>query len=230
MEEPIILFEDRQVLVIRKPAGWLSQPDGTGREDVYYWGKNYIKGKLEKPGEVYLGICHRLDRLVAGILVLGKTSKASSRLAHQFLERKTKKLYLCLSEGHPQTSSGTLDYPVVRVRRKTLRANDEFGGKRAALNYKLIETGKIQGMEASLMEIELVTGFRHQIRAQLSDLGIPIVGDSLYGSTILEENSDSIGLFAKSLSFDHPITQERLTFESDPANIWPWNSFVRGTE
>ncbi|MDR2406099.1 MAG: RluA family pseudouridine synthase [Deltaproteobacteria bacterium] len=229
MEEPIILFEDKQILVLRKPTGWLSQPDGTQRPDIYNWGRSYLKTRWEKPGEAYLGICHRLDRQVAGLLVLGKTSKASRRLDQQFLERTTQKMYLSLSEGTPPAPCGTLDYPMVRRERKTRKAEDGESSKRAALNYKLIETGTVKGKKASLMEIQLITGMRHQIRAQLSELGLPIIGDTLYGGSPPPEDSElSIGLFANALSFDHPVTHERLTFESEPWSQWPWKLWKRG--
>jgi 23S rRNA pseudouridine1911/1915/1917 synthase len=223
MEEPGIIFEDKQIIVLCKPAGWLSQPDGSPRPDLFRWTREYLKRRWEKPGESYLGLCHRLDRQVSGVVVWGKTSKAAGRLSRQFRERGVEKIYLGLSSGKPPGESGELDYLMTRVGGKTRRVQAGEPGRKAALRWRLLKTARIRDKTASLLEVELLSGLRHQIRAQLADMGLPILGDELYGGWPPPEGTVSIGLFARRLTIEHPVSRERLCFESEPGNLWPWN-------
>jgi 23S rRNA-/tRNA-specific pseudouridylate synthase len=225
---PHVLFEDKQILILRKPPGWLSQPDGSGRPDVLGWAREHIRTRWNKPGAAYAGLCHRLDLPVGGVMAIARTSKAARRISEQFRERTTEKLYLALCRGVPNRESGKIEGRLVRAGNITVEAPGEDGVK-AALAWRLDWQGKIGGRESSLLEVDLLTGVKHQIRGQLSGAGLPIWGDTLYGSPDATdgpgrpEDSSAIGLFAARLSLDHPVTRERLSFGAMPdPQGWPW--------
>jgi 23S rRNA pseudouridine1911/1915/1917 synthase len=219
---PAVLFEDKQILILRKPAGWLSQPDGRGRPDVLSWAKAHIKERWNKPGAAYAGLCHRLDMPVGGVMAIARTSKAASRISRQFRERSAGKIYLALCQGVPEHVSGVLEEHLERSRKLTREAKDG-GGARAALAWRALWRGELGGSPSSLLEVDLLTGIKHQIRAQLAGAGLPILGDVLYGGPQGPKGSLSIGLFAARLELDHPVTRERLSFSASPAaGEWPW--------
>ena len=188
--------------------------------------KEYIKEKYNKPGNVYLGLVHRLDRPVGGVMVFAKTSKAASRLSDQVREKIFKKKYLAVVDGRFEQSKGILEDYLYKDGRENLSivVNATFpDAKKAILNYRHCSTLMVleEGEEVSLMEIELLTGRHHQIRAQMSNAGMPLLGDSKYGSERSKELSRDIGcknvaLCAYKLSFKHPATHKEMVFEREP--------------
>jgi 23S rRNA pseudouridine1911/1915/1917 synthase len=213
-----ILYEDNHLLVVLKPPGLLIQGDSTGRPTLLEVAKEYLKNKYRKPGQVYLGLVHRLDRQVAGVVILARTSKAAARLSDQFRTRRIKKLYWAAVNGRLDPPSGVSEIYLVREGSQSRPASPHHPqAQRAALSYRTIRSADA----SSLLEIDLLTGRRHQIRTQLAALGHPILGDLLYGSKIPPRN-DSIGLLSRSLTIEHPIRGESMTFQSDPPDDWPW--------
>lgn len=220
--QPDILFEDNHLLVINKPAGMLSQGDNTGDLSVLDNYKHMIKLRDQKPGNVYLGLPHRLDRPTSGILVLAKTSKALTRLNKQFAEKSTQKTYWAMVTGTPKETPTRLQHYLVRKNAQ----NKSFAHKKEVPNSKMAEliyTMK-QGLERySLLEIELLTGRHHQIRAQLSKEGLIIKGDLKYGAK--RPNKDgSIHLHSRKLTLIHPTLKEPLTFTAPPPKDALWDS------
>lgn len=208
--QPEILFEDNHLLVINKPAGMLSQGDNTGDLSVLEVCKNMIKHRDKKPGSVYLGLPHRLDRPTSGVMVLAKTSKALTRLNKQFAEKGTQKIYWAIVSGTPKASPTRLVHFLVRKPAQ----NKSYAHKKEVPNSKiatLIYTKKKAFDRYSLIEIELLSGRHHQIRAQLSAEGLTIKGDLKYGAS--RPNRDgSIHLHAKKLTLSHPTLKKRITF------------------
>lgn len=219
-----ILYEDNHLIVVHKPFNILTQGDRTRKPSLYDLVKNYIKTTYNKPGNVFLGLVHRLDKPVSGIIVFAKTSKSASRLSKQFAEHTTAKKYYALVEGKMRVGEKKkLIHYLKKNRKKNLvkaisTANPNY--KEAKLAYqvipinkdilKLFETQKNTN-DCSLLEIDLITGRSHQIRAQLSAIGHPIIGDKKYGSnTITPKNN--LTLIAYQISFVHPTTQKILTF------------------
>jgi 23S rRNA pseudouridine1911/1915/1917 synthase len=205
------LFEDNHVLVIDKPFGLLSQGDLSGDLDVLTLVKGIIRERDAKPGNIYLGLVHRLDRPVGGVMVLAKTSKAAGRLSKQFRERHPKKIYRAKVSGLLKTSRGTLTHLLKKDKqqRVTKVVGPDRDGKAAELRYRVLDSKD----DTSLVEIELITGFSHQIRVQLSAIGHPIVGDRKYGSTGGMERG-RIALMAHRITFDHPVGREAVTVEA----------------
>ena len=219
MAYPAVIFEDKQVIAVRKPEGYLAQPDGSGRPDILSWSKAHIKQKWDKPGNVFLGLCHRLDFSAGGVMVLGKTSKAASRISAQFRERAVSKKYLALCGGEPGEAEGELMGSLFRKEGRTREAGPGEKGTEARLRFRVL--GKRASL--ALLEVDLLTGFKHQIRAQLSQKGLPILGDCRYGGPPAPEGVLSIGLFAHRLSLAHPVSRETMVFEAEPdRGAWPW--------
>ena len=209
-----VIYEDNHLLVLRKPAGVLVQGDRTGDISLLAMAKEYIKEKYQKPGEVYLGLVHRLDRPVSGVVVLARTSKAASRLSEQFKKREIRKIYWALVEGKvPET--GIFHDQVRRGGHRSRVLEDTEEGQSARLNYRLCKyTGGI-----SWVEIDLGTGRHHQIRAQFAHRGFPLLGDFRYGSHI-KFPERSIALLARSITVSHPISHEEMTFTAEPEDYW----------
>ena len=202
-----ILYEDNHIIVVIKPVNVLSQADNTNDEDMLTLIKKYIKEKYQKPGNVYLGLVHRLDRPVGGIMVFAKTSKAASRLSDQIRNNQMHKSYYAVVHGILQNKEGTLKNKIEKLDNKKVLI-DTPNGKEAILNYKVIK----EKDNLSLLDINLVTGRYHQKRLQFANINHPLYGDNLYGK---KDNKD-IALFAYKLSFLHPTTKEELTFEVKP--------------
>lgn len=217
MDSIDILYEDNHLLAVNKPAGMLSQGDDTGDEPLVEAVKQYIKNKYQKPGNVFVGLVHRLDRPVGGVILLAKTSKALSRLNAAFGSRDVEKTYLALCISRPVEWHGTLTHYLIKNQaNNTTKAykSPKEGAKMAVLEYQTIS---IQG-EQALLEIKPQTGRSHQIRAQLAAMGCPIVGDLRYGA--LTANKDaSICLFAKRLQLMHPTLKTKLLIEA-PSPAW----------
>lgn len=215
-----VIYEDNHLLVVNKPAGLLVQGDQTGNTTLLDYAKSYIKVKYNKPGEVFLGLAHRLDRPTSGIVVLARTSKALTRLNQQFKERSPKKTYWALVEGNPKNED-----KLQHFLKRNAKSNKSFANlsevpdsKKAILSYKCIK--KLQ--HYSLLEINLLTGRHHQIRAQLAAEKLFIKGDLKYGAK--RPNVDgSIHLLARSLEIIHPVRKELLCFTATPPskdNLW----------
>jgi 23S rRNA pseudouridine1911/1915/1917 synthase len=219
LNEISILFEDNHLIAIDKPAGMLSQADLSGDLDVLTAVKELLRRRDGKPGNVYLGLVHRLDRPVAGAMILAKTSKAAARLSSQFRERETTKLYRAVVLGAPKEEAAELVHTVAKDQASRTTRVVASGGKVARLKYRVLERKDA----LSLVEVELLTGLSHQIRAQLSIIGHPICGDRKYGApSHLRSGPGAIALYSRSISFDHPVRGERITVEAPPPPHWPW--------
>ena len=198
-----ILYEDNHIIVVFKPAGILSQADKSGDVDMLTIIKSYLKEKYNKPGNVYLGLVHRLDRPVSGIMVFAKTSKAASRLSEEIRNNKMHKKYLAIIHGYLDVKEGTLVNRIEKLDNKKVLI-DTPKGKEAVLNYKVIK----EKNNLSLVDINLVTGRYHQIRLQFASINHPLYGDYLYN----KKDTNKLALVCYSLSFIHPTTKEYMNF------------------
>ncbi len=213
---PEILYEDNHVLVAVKPPNMLSQADQTGDTDLLSQLKEYIRQKYHKPGNVYLGLVHRLDRPVGGLMVFARTSKAAARLSAQMRDHAMGREYLCVVCGEVPETFQLEDYLIMDpIQNKVVVCEaDEPGGKLAVLQGRRIA----QREGTCLCGIRLATGRKHQIRAQLAHLGAPLWGDNRYGGGI---PGQQIALWGYKLRFSHPTTHELLTFHDMPqGGIW----------
>lgn len=216
-----VILEDNHVLAVVKPAGLLSQGDDSGEPSLVDLARAYLKQRYAKPGNVYVGLVHRLDRNASGVVVLARTSKAASRLSACFRDGKVDKLYLAVCEGRPTPSSGMLCHWLSADGDRngvTRAATAPFTGAREArLEYRLLESAG--GL--SLLEVRPITGRRHQIRAQLALAGHPLLGDVKYGGRQrLPEHR--IALHARALTIAHPVGGRELELECPLPADWPW--------
>ena len=216
-----ILYEDNHLLVVHKPAGLLTQGDKTGDATALEAGKAHIRETAHKPGNVFLGLVHRIDRPVSGVLVFARTSKAASRLARSFHDREVEKTYLAVVLGRLRKNEGELEGFIERTHlRSRLAAAESARAKRAALAYRVLaSTG-----ELSLLEVIPHTGRHHQIRLQLSASGHPVVGDLKYNAPRALPDK-SIALHAARIAFPHPVKDELVSFSAPPAMREPWTHF-----
>jgi 23S rRNA pseudouridine1911/1915/1917 synthase len=221
-----IIFEDNHVIVVNKKASEIVQGDKTGDETMPDKIKAYLKEKYQKPGNVFCGVVHRLDRPTSGAVVFARTSKALERLNAQFREKETNKVYWAIVESKPAQASGTLVHYLKKNEKqnKSYATVDEvLGSKKAILHYELIGSSD----KYFLLEIELETGRHHQIRVQLSSIGCRIKGDVKYGAK--RPNPDgSISLHARTLEFNHPTSKETLKFTAPVPNDPLWLFFEQG--
>lgn len=219
-----ILYEDNHLLVINKSAGVLVQGDATGDKPLVELCKEYIKEKYQKPGEVFLGVVHRLDRPVSGVVVFARTSKALERMNELFRNKETKKTYWALVGNKPNQPEGTLIHWLVKDEKKnktTAFKKEHPQGQRSELSYRHL----ISKSGMHLLEVQPVTGRPHQIRVQLASMGCPIVGDVKYGFEV--GNADnSICLLARQLQFIHPVKKEPLTIQADLPKNQFWKLFT----
>jgi len=228
-----IIFEDNHLLVVEKPPNILSQGDETGDEDLLTILKKDLKERYNKPGNVYLGLVHRLDRPVGGVMVFAKTSKAASRLSEQIRTGYFHKTYYAVLNGIPSRSPGLLVHYLEKdEKRNIVRVVPENSGngKRASLSYEVLETRA--DMNISLVKIDLHTGRPHQIRVQFAATGTPLVGDRKYGAVSPGEQkqggksgSAQLALWSARIECIHPTTREQVAFDSSPPDEYPWNSF-----
>lgn len=222
MKIPVI-YEDNHLLVIEKPVNIPVQEDESRDADVLTLLKQYIKERYNKPGNVYLGLVHRLDRPVGGVMVFAKTSKAASRLSDSMRREKWERKYLAVVHGNPSQRKAVLKHYLWKDRKQNKVhsvSKNHPEGKEASLDYELLESG--QGN--SLLRVRLHTGRSHQIRVQLATIGHPLYGDQKYGEKV-NKKGQQIALWAHTLEFEHPTTKERLRFESNPPNCAPWNAW-----
>jgi len=224
MNSPLqVLYEDNHLLVINKPAGVLVQGDATGDIPLVEIAKQYIGKKYNKPGDVFLGVVHRLDRPVSGVVVFARTSKAPERMNALFRDRQTNKIYWAVVAERPARNEGNLIHWLVKDEKKnktTAYKTETPIGSRSELNYKVIDSKR----GYFLVEVNPITGRPHQIRVQLASMGCPIVGDIKYGSPISSPDG-SIALHARQLQFIHPVKKEPILISAKlPQNDW-WNPF-----
>ena len=202
-----VLYEDNHIIVVEKPFNVLSQGDSTGDISIMDMVKDYIKVKYNKPGNVYLGLVHRLDRPVGGIMVFARSSKAASRLTKAFSEHNIIKKYLAIVHGKVDNKGTFIDKIEKGKDGNSFISNN---GKEAILDYELLKYDSIN--DCSLVSIILKTGRHHQIRVQFSSRGHYLLGDQRYG--VLDNKQ--IALYSYYLSFDHPVSKERLEFTKYP--------------
>lgn len=218
-----ILYEDNHLLVINKPCGTLVQGDETGDKPLVELGKEYIKEKYQKPGEVFLGVVHRLDRPVSGVVVFARTSKALERMNELFRNKETKKTYLAISGSRPPKNSDTLIHWLEKDEKKnktTAYIRESPRGQRSELNYELI--GEAGGK--FLIEVNPITGRPHQIRVQLASIGCIILGDLKYGAMAPLPDA-SIALHAHHLEFVHPVKKEKMIISAGLPITKHWQTF-----
>ncbi|MGN1379402.1 MAG: RluA family pseudouridine synthase [Bacilli bacterium] len=204
MTRLVILYEDNHIIVVYKFPGILSQSDSTKDLDMFTIVKTYLKDRYHKPGNVYLGLVHRLDRPVKGVMVFAKTSKAAARLSEQIRNGQMHKKYYAIVEGTLKEKEGILENKIEKIDNKKVLI-DTPNGKEAKLEYKVIK----EKDNLSLVDINLLTGRYHQIRLQFSYINHPLYGDTLYGS----KYKGDLALVSYSLSFVHPTTKEKMYFE-----------------
>lgn len=213
-----ILYEDNHLIVAIKPVGILSQEDQTKDADMLTLLKYYIKDKYNKPGNVYLGLVHRLDRMTGGVMVFAKTSKAAKRLNEQIVKKDFSKRYYAIVDGIIETGNTLKNYLIKDEKEVRSYIGNSNNGKLAILDYNVI---KILNNK-TLLDINLITGRHHQIRVQFSHLKHPLVGDVLYGGS----HYSQLMLYAYEISFKHPITNDRLTFSKIPTSRL-WDQFLK---
>ncbi len=221
---PHVLYEDNHLLVIEKPVGILSQADYTKDPNLVDLIKEYLKLKYQKPGNVYLGLVQRLDRPVGGVMIFGKTSKASTRLQEQMRSGEIRKNYLAIAEHHPPEEVGRLIHYLSKdeeINKTKVYDNPKKDAKECILDYKVL--ANINGK--CLLKIDLHTGRSHQIRAQLAHISCPICGDMKYGKHKSKDEND-IALFSYKLSLVHPVSKEKLSWTSFPKNEGYWKGFA----
>ena len=203
-----ILYEDNHIIVVNKESGILSQSNGTNEPDILTLTKKYLKEKYKKTGNVYLGLVHRLDRMVSGVMVLSKTSKAASRLSEQIRNKTFKKEYMCIASGKFNKNYGTLkNYLLKDENKKISYITTEDKGKLAILDYSVINYNKLK--DVSLLKIKLHTGRFHQIRCQLANINHPIIGDIKYGNV---KYKNRILLHSYKIVFLHPTKKIEMVF------------------
>lgn len=207
-----ILYEDNHIIVCYKPKGILSQADGSDKDDMLTLLKKYIKEKYNKPGDVYLGLVHRLDINTSGVMVFARTSKAASRLSEQIRNNEFKKEYLAIVEGTINNNDYVTLESNLKKDEKQKKSFIDSNGQKSILEYKSISNFKINNKNVSLLTIKLHTGRFHQIRCQLSSINHPLYGDKKYGSSIIIDPND-FPLYAYKLSFNHPTLKENMVFE-----------------
>jgi 23S rRNA pseudouridine1911/1915/1917 synthase len=229
-----VLYEDNHLLVVVKPPGVPTQGDASGDPSLLDIAKAYIKARYNKPGEVYIGMVHRLDRPTGGVVALGRTSKAAARLSDQFRQRKVKKTYLAACHGIPRPERAKLVHYLKKlpgVNRMVVLDKEKNGSQRAELSYRVL--GRSPDGRNALLEVEPLTGRQHQIRAQLARIDHPLLFDVKYSSRRGNKGIvAAIGLWAQKLRLTHPTSGKPMTFSAwptpDPGSAWePFAALLR---
>ena len=214
MQDLKVIYEDNHIIVVEKMPIIPSQADKTGDIDMLTLVKNYIKEKYEKPGDVYIGLVHRLDRPVGGVMVFARTSKAASRLSEQVRNKTFKKKYLAVVDGKLEPTRGTLEDYLYKDERNNISKvadKDKKNAKLAKLDYELLDYDEKRNL--SLVKINLYTGRHHQIRVQFANFNHSLYGDQKYGT---RGKGKQIRLWAYELEIEHPVRKEKMTFKSIP--------------
>jgi 23S rRNA pseudouridine1911/1915/1917 synthase len=219
-----VLYEDNHIIAVNKRISDIVQGDKTGDEPLSEKVKAYIKKKYNKPGDVFLGVTHRLDRPVSGVVLFARTSKALTRLNKMFLEKEIEKKYWAIVKEKPEKDFDTIAHYVVRNQKKNKSFaydNEVKNSKKASLSYKFIASSD----NYHLLEVDLHTGRHHQIRCQLAKIGCPIKGDLKYG--FARSNPDGgISLHARKISFIHPVKKEPVEIIAQTPEDSLWDYFV----
>lgn len=226
---PEIVYEDNHIIVVNKRPGEIVQGDKTGDEPLSETLKRYLKEKYAKPGNVFCGVVHRLDRPVGGLVVFAKTSKALTRLNEMFRNGDIHKTYWAITRNRPPKENDELHHYITTVERNNksyVSEKPKEGAKEARLRYRLLTSTE----RYHLVEVELLTGRKHQIRVQLASVGCPIKGDLKYGDK--RSNQDgSISLIARHIDFIHPVSKQRLSLDAPvPANDNLWQALWEGVQ
>ena len=219
-----VLYEDNHVIIVSKSAGEIVQGDKTGDEPLSETVKAYIKAKYAKPGAVFLGVVHRLDRPVSGVVLFARTSKALTRLNEMFRTGSVEKTYWALVQNEPSEPEATLTHYLIRNEKQNKSyayPHERAGAKQAVLDYRVIGHSD----RFHLLEVHLHTGRHHQIRCQLAAIGCPIRGDLKYGAP--RSNPDgSISLHARSIRFENPVSHQEIYVVAPPPTEGPWQAFI----
>lgn len=218
-----VIYEDNHIIVVEKPVNVPTQEDKTGDKDMLTLVKEYIKEKYQKPGNVYVGLVHRLDRPVGGIMIFAKTSKAASRLSESIRVKDFEKTYLAVVHSDNLKDEAVLEdylWKNEALNKSMVVSKDKHGAKLARLKYRVLET--ISTSNLSLVKIDLETGRHHQIRVQFASRGNSLYGDQKYGSG---PKGEQIALWAYQIKFKHPVKDEWLTLECKPKAIGIWSKF-----
>ncbi|MGO0987933.1 RluA family pseudouridine synthase [Clostridioides difficile] len=218
-----VIYEDNHLLVVEKPVNVLSQGDDTNDKDMVNLLKDYIKTKYNKPGNVYIGLVHRLDRPVGGVMVFAKTSKAASRLSEQVRNKTFKKTYLAVVHGKMKSDSDILKdflYKNKKTNMVSVVKKKHKDAKEAELSYKVLGFKE----NLSLAQVNLKTGRSHQIRVQFATRKHPLYGDQRYGQEV-NKIGQQISLWSNKIEICHPTTKEKMEFICTPPDKYPWNLF-----
>ncbi len=224
MDDVAVLYEDNSILVVVKPQNIPSQADQSGDKDLLTLLKEYLKEKYNKPGDVYLGLVHRLDRPTGGVMVFAKNSKSAERLSKQIAEGEMNKIYFATVLGEPKQKKGRL----VNYLKKNPLTNNVYvctvsdkDAKKAVLDYEVLASNE----QISLVKVQLGTGRSHQIRVQFSAIGSPVYGDVRYGGDTICKHGTNLALWAYRLELTHPVLHERMVFVAYPPCFDPWDKF-----
>ena len=224
----LVIYEDNHIIIVSKESGEIVQGDKTGDTPLSDTVKGYIKTKYDKPGNVFLGVVHRLDRPVAGLVVFARTSKALSRMNEMFRKGEVSKTYWAITAQCPQATEGDLEHWLVRNERqnKSYAYDREVpNAKRAKLHYKVLAHSD----RYHLLEIQLFTGRHHQIRCQLAHIGCPIKGDLKYGAP--RSNPDGgISLLSRHVSFVHPVSQRHIALDAPLPDETLWQALAKNIQ
>ncbi len=225
MQNLLILYEDNHIIAVNKKPSQLVQGDKTGDITLIDIIKEYLKKKYNKPGNIFLGLVHRLDRPASGVILFAKTSKALTRLNNMFKEKEIKKKYWAIVKNKPDAKSDTLIHYLVKNQEKNRSYaydNEKLKTKKAILKYNVLKSTKTY----YLLEVNLLTGRHHQIRCQLAKIDCPIKGDLKYGFPRSNKNA-SIHLHARNLEFIHPVQNTKIKIEANPPDDVIWNEIMK---
>lgn len=222
----VVLYEDNHIIAVNKTSSEIVQGDKTGDKPLSEFIKLYIKEKYNKPGDVFLGVTHRLDRPVSGVVLFARTSKALARLNDMFRNQEVEKTYWAIVQNRPKEPEGRLEYYLVRNEKQNKSyayETEKPNSKKATLSYRLIASSD----RYHLLEVKLETGRHHQIRCQLAAMGCPIKGDLKYGAP-RSNPGGGISLHARSAAFIHPVSKEKIYIEAPvPEDDNLWKSFEK---
>lgn len=236
-----IIYEDNHLLVVEKPVNVLTQGDITGDKDLLTILKEYVKEKYSKPGNVYLGLVHRLDRPVGGVMVFARTSKAASRLSEQIRKGDFEKEYLAVVHGEfkLKNAKGTLEHYLLKDNKTNIvrvAGRFEKEAKKAILEYEVLESTRVKEQAMSLVRIKLLTGRPHQIRVQFAATGHPLHGDMKYNPRYNSgpnpkgsegQKGEQLALWSHRITIEHPVKKEKMSFSCNPPDKHPWNAFSK---